>query len=144
MEQAMNIEVMKLVPHAQLPVRQHPDDAGLDLFAAEEAVIPAGGRRAVGTGVAIGLPSGYVALFWDRSGLAFKYGITVLGGVIDASYRGEYRVMLYNTSVDDFQVARGDRIAQMLIQRVELCGVTEVTQLTDTERSSGGFGSTGR
>lgn len=140
----MYIHVKKLVAYAQLPVRQHPDDAGLDLFAAEDAVVPARSRQAVGTGIAVMLPSGYAALFWDRSGLAFKEGITVLGGVIDASYRGEYRVLLYNTSDKEVAVKRGERIAQMLIQRVELCAVIETQKFDETERGSGGFGSTGR
>lgn len=139
----MKITVTRLVPDALLPMRSHPTDAGTDLFAAKGAIIPAQGRALVGTGVAVALPPGYVGLIWGRSGLALRHGVTVLAGVMDASYRGEWQVLLLNTGSTPFTVSAGDRIAQALIQRVELCTWCEVDHLPPGSRGQGGFGSTG-
>lgn len=140
----MNIEVKKLDPRAKLPVRAHEGDAGLDLCALEGAVIGAGERGVVGTGIAIAVPPGHVGLIMDRSGLAAKRGITNLGGVIDAGYRGEWKVIMLNTSDASYEVAAGERIAQILVVPIALPDVCEVSELDDTMRGDGHFGSTGR
>lgn len=140
----MNIEVKKLDPNAKLPVRAHEGDAGLDLCALEGAVIGAGERGVVGTGIAIAVPLGHVGLIMDRSGLAAKQGITNLGGVIDSGYRGEWKVIMLNTSDKPYEVAAGERIAQILVVPIALPDVCEVSELDDTMRGEGHFGSTGR
>ncbi|NTW90230.1 MAG: dUTP diphosphatase [Candidatus Moranbacteria bacterium] len=140
----MNIEVKKLDPRAKLPVRAHEGDAGLDLCALEGCVIGGGERGVVGTGIAIAVPPGHVGLIMDRSGLAAKEGITNLGGVIDAGYRGEWKVIMLNTSDKPYDVAAGERIAQILVIPIALPEVCEVSELDDTMRGEGHFGSTGR
>ncbi len=140
----MNIEVKKLDPRAKLPVRAHEGDAGLDLCALEGCMIGAGERGVVGTGIAIAVPPGHVGLIMDRSGLAAKEGITNLGGVIDAGYRGEWKVIMLNTSDKPYDVAAGERIAQILVIPIALPEVCEVSELDDTMRGDGHFGSTGR
>jgi dUTP pyrophosphatase len=128
-----------------MPFYAHPGDAGADLRSRVSAVIPAGQRLTLETGVSIALPDGYVALVHPRSGLAAKHGITVLNapGTVDAGYRGEIAVTLLNTSTVDFQVSRGDRIAQLLIQQVERAHFVQVESLPGTHRGEAGFGSTG-
>ncbi|MDR1634930.1 MAG: dUTP diphosphatase [Bifidobacteriaceae bacterium] len=130
-----------------LPAYAHPGDAGLDLFSADDAVLaPAGGRVTVATGLRLALPHGFVGLVHPRSGLAAKHGVTVVNapGTVDAGYRGEIKVTLLNTDpVTPFTVHRGDRIAQLLIQRVETAKLIEVERLPGSVRGEGGFGSTG-
>lgn len=142
----MVIAVRKLHPAARMPLRAHPDDAGADLCAVEFARIPPGQRRDIGTGLAIAIPAGYVGLVVPRSGLAFRHGIMVANapGVIDASYRGEIRVCLYNSGQEEFIVEPGDRIAQLLVQAVALPSFVIQPELDETERGTCGFGSTGR
>jgi dUTP diphosphatase len=142
----VELQVRLLHPAAQLPRRAHPGDAGADLFAVEEVTIPAGERRDVGTGLALAIPSGYAGFVQPRSGLAFKHGIMVVNspGLIDAGYRGEVRVSLYNSGREPFTVAMGERIAQLVIQKVEEPEYLAVDQLPDTSRGEGGFGSSGR
>ena len=142
----MNLPVRLLHPAAQLPRRAHPGDAGADLFSVEEVVIPAGDRRDVGTGIALAIPSGYAGFVQPRSGLAFKHGIMVVNspGLIDAGYRGEVRVALYNSGREPFTVAVGERIAQLVIQKVEEAEFVATDDLPDTSRGRGGFGSSGR
>lgn len=129
------------------PTYAHDGDAGADLRASEHEIVRAGERRLVKTGIRIALPEGYAAFVHPRSGLALKEGITVLNtpGTIDAGYRGEIGVILFNTSAEDFVVSAGDRIAQLVIQRVETPEfyVIEGESLDDSERGEGGFGSTG-
>lgn len=139
----MQLEVKKLVPEAKLPTRAHADDAGLDLYSVEECTLASGERRAMKTGIAMAIPSGYVGLFWDKSGLAAKAGLKTMGGVIDAAYRGELQVILINLSDAPYEVQKGAKIAQLLIQKVELPEICEVTELDDTIRGESGFGSTG-
>lgn len=130
-----------------LPSYSHPGDAGLDLHSSEDAVIPAGGRALVRTGVSVALPHGYVGLVHPRSGLAAKHGITVLNapGTIDAGYRGEIGVVLHNTDTEhSFPVRRGDRIAQLVIQEYVTADLVQVDRLPGSARGSGGFGSTGQ
>ncbi len=142
----MELQVRLLHPAAQLPRRAHPGDAGADLFAVEEVVIPAGDRRDVGTGIALAIPSGYAGFVQPRSGLAFKHGIMVVNspGLIDAGYRGEVRVSLYNSGREPFTVAIGERIAQLVVQKVEEPEFLATVELPDTSRGQGGFGSSGR
>lgn len=128
------------------PVYAKPGDAGADLRSTVALTVAAGARALVPTGVSIALPQGYVGLVHPRSGLAIKHGITVLNtpGTIDAGYRGEISVILFNSSDIDFEVAVGDRIAQLLIQTVELAKFVAVEKLPETERGEAGFGSSGR
>jgi dUTP pyrophosphatase len=118
--------------------------AGADLRASGAVEIPAGGRAAVPTGLKVQIPAGHVGLVWPRSGLAVRHGIDTLAGVIDSDYRGEVRVVLANHGPDPFAIAAGDRIAQLLIQRVERATFAASSGLEDTARGGGGFGSTGR
>jgi dUTP pyrophosphatase len=139
----MKLDVRKLVSEAKLPSRAHADDAGLDLYSVEDCVLAPGERRAVRTGIAMAIPTGYVGLIWDKSGLATKAGLKAMGGVIDAAYRGEVQVIVVNLSQESYRVEKGSKISQILIQEVELADVCEVTELSDTIRGEEGFGSTG-
>ena len=133
-------------PGASAPRRAHADDAGLDLCAAQDAVIPAGGRATIPTGVSAALPAGTVGLVCPRSGLASRHGVTVLNGpgVVDAGYRGEIAVVLLNTDREqEFRIARGDRIAQLVIMPFAAVEPVEADSLEESERGHGGFGSTG-
>jgi dUTP pyrophosphatase len=144
---APELPVRRLDPDLPLPAYAHPGDAGADLRAAEEVVLPPGGRAVVGTGVALAVPDGYAAFVHPRSGLAARHGISVVNapGTIDAGYRGEVRVVLLNTDpAEPFAVHRGDRIAQLVVQPVAHVRFLDVDQLPATPRGGGGFGSTGR
>lgn len=127
-------------------MRAHPEDAGADLYAAEDVVLEPGQRALVRTGVAIALPVGTVGLIHPRSGLAAKHGLSIVNtpGTIDAGYRGELKVCLINTDrSESIRITRGMRIAQLVVQRVELVEFIEVDQLDNTARGMGGYGSTG-
>lgn len=142
----LSVPVLRLDPEFELPRAAKPGDAGMDLRASEAVVIPPGRRALVGTGLAIALPDGWVGLVHPRSGLAAKHGITVLNapGTIDSGYRGEIRVTLLNTDLDEaFAVAPGDRIAQLVVQRAARVELIEVDRLEDSERGDTGFGSSG-
>jgi dUTP pyrophosphatase len=144
----MQIRVQRLDPDLPLPEAQHPDDAGYDLHAREDVLIPQGGGRAlVPTGIAVAIPSGCAGFVLPRSGLALRHGITCLNtpGLIDPLYRGELKVVLVNTDPGEpHQVHRGDRIAQLVVQRVETIDWFEVDDIGETRRNAEGFGSTGR
>ena len=142
----VSVEVLIVAEEEFLPSYANPGDAGADLKSTEDITIPARGRALVHTGVKIALPDGFVALVHPRSGLAAKNGITVLNtpGTVDAGYRGEIMVTLFNSSDADFQVKRGDRIAQLVIQQVEKAKFVSVSELPESERGARGFGSTGR
>jgi dUTP pyrophosphatase len=143
----VEIRVQRLDPELPLPRQQHTDDAGYDLHARERVELrPGGGRALVPTGLAVAIPSGHAGFVLPRSGLALKHGVTCLNtpGLIDPLYRGELKVLLVNTDRDEpFIVERGDRIAQLVIQRVEHVAWQEVESLDATERDTFGFGSTG-
>jgi dUTP pyrophosphatase len=143
----VEIQIQKLDPELPLPRQQHTDDAGYDLHARERVELaPGGGRALVPTGLAVAIPSGCAGFVLPRSGLALKHGITCLNtpGLIDPLYRGELKVLLVNTDPSHpYTVERGDRIAQLVIQRVEQVAWREVDQLDATERDTFGFGSTG-
>lgn len=140
------LRMTRLDPDLPLPVRAHPTDAGIDLHAVRDCELAPGRRELVGTGVAIALPPGYVGLIHPRSGLAARAGLSIVNapGTVDAGYRGEIKVNLVNLDPDEpVRIARGDRIAQLLVQKVELWDVVEVDALDETDRGAGGHGSTG-
>lgn len=142
----MELKVRLLVPGAVLPTRAHPGDAGLDLHAAEPAVIGAGERAAVGTGVAVEVPAGHAGLVLPRSGNALRHGIALVNapGLIDSGYRGEIRVLLLNTDREhSFELEPGDRIAQLLVAPIAAVEPVEALELSDSLRGAGGFGSSG-
>lgn len=140
----MEAKFKRLHPQAKLPVHGRPGDAGLDLFAPEDVIIPPHERKQIPLGFAIEIPSGYVALVWDRGGMAAKKGIHSIAGVIDSNYRGDFNVILYNTTDEPYQITAGDKIAQMLIQQHETVTFTEVEELSETERGKRGFLSSGK
>jgi dUTP pyrophosphatase len=144
----VEVRVVRLDPRLALPRQQHADDAGYDLHARDSVTIPAGGGRGVvPTGLAIAIPPGYAGFVVPRSGLALTHGVTCLNtpGLIDPLYRGELKVLLVNTDPDrDYTVSRGDRVAQLVLQRVETVDWIEVDELDETVRDRYGFGSTGR
>lgn len=139
----MNIRVKKLHPDAIVPAFAHPGDAGMDLYSVEDMVIQPGERRSVPTGIAIALPDGYVSLVWDKSGVSHKFGMKTLGGVLDCGYRGEYLIGLVNLGQEPFEIKKGQKVAQLLIQKVEHPEIEVVDELDETIRGTGGFGSTG-
>jgi dUTP pyrophosphatase len=142
----LSVQLKMLDAGLEAPSYAHPGDAGADLRAREDVVLEPGERRLVPTGVSIALPNGYVALIHPRSGLATKHGLTVVNapGTVDAGYRGEIAVTLLNTDREKaIELRRGDRIAQMVIQRVEYAQFVAVAELSDSVRGDGGFGSTG-
>jgi len=149
MSQSISISFKRL-PHGgdlPVPVYQTADAAGMDLYAAvvEDVVLASGDRALVPTGFSMALPSGFEAQVRPRSGLAAKHGVTVLNtpGTIDADYRGEVKIILINHGADPFRVTRGERIAQMVIASVTQGAMVEVSDLPETARGEGGFGSTG-
>ena len=141
----MQLRIKRLKAAATLPSYAHPGDAGLDLHAAEDAVIDPGEWRSIATGIAIELPEGTEAQVRPRSGLARNHGVTVLNapGTIDEGYRGEIGVLLVNHGATPFHVTPGARIAQLVVQRKLTMNVVEVEDLSETARGAGGFGSTG-
>ena len=142
----MNVSLLKLDKELPTPERAHPDDAGLDLHARHPLELEPGQRSTVDTGIALAIPPGYAGLVLPRSGMASRYGIGVVNGpgLIDAGYRGEIRVVLVNLGERRVSIARGDRIAQMLILPIAVPVIEIVESLDATERGWGGFGSSGR
>jgi len=138
------MKVQLLSDTAKVPVRAHSFDAGYDLFSNETVCVAPGDRHAVKTGIAIGVPVGHVGLIWEKSGLALREGLQCMGGVIDAGYTGEVKVIVYNTSGAPLQINAGQKIAQILLQHVYLGDITVVDSLDETRRGSAGFGSTGK
>jgi dUTP pyrophosphatase len=142
----LRIRFQRLVSHAREPARAHEHDAGYDLRAAEDARLEPGERTSVGTGVAVAIPEGHAGLVLPRSGLAAKHGIALTNspGLIDSGYRGEIRVLLLNTDRSEaFEIATGDRIAQLLVVKAEAIEFEEAAELDETSRAGAGFGSTG-
>jgi dUTP pyrophosphatase len=142
----MSLRVRRVDPRAVLPTRAYPGDAGLDLYALDDAELGPGERASVRTGIAVQIPEGQAGLVLPRSGLARRHGISVVNapGLIDAGYRGEVEVLLLNTDRSTpFSIAAGDRIAQLVIVGVHAPQVLEVQELALSERGSGGFGSSG-
>jgi dUTP pyrophosphatase len=141
----LRVLVRRLDPTLGLPVYARPDDAGLDLHAAEATTLEPGGRALVPTGIALAIPPGYAGLVLPRSGLALRHGLSLLNtpGLIDAGYRGEIKVLLVNHGEAPVTLERGDRVAQLVVQRVERVALTPVGTLPESTRGTGGFGSTG-
>jgi dUTP pyrophosphatase len=140
-----NFELLIKCDPDLMPTIGNPGDAGYDLRSAAEATVAARSRTTINTGVSIALPAGYVALVHPRSGLAAKHGITVLNapGTVDAGYRGEILITLVNHSDEDFEIARGDRVAQIVFQKFESATFVQVSELPASHRGNAGFGSTG-
>jgi dUTP pyrophosphatase len=147
MDGVLRVPIVRLDADLPLPTYARPGDAGADLVAREPATLRHGGGRAlVPTGIALAVPEGYAGFVQPRSGLALRHGVTCLNtpGLIDSGYRAELKVLLVNTDpADDYEVARGDRIAQLVIQRVEHALFSAVDELASSDRGSGGFGHTG-
>ncbi len=139
----MKLSVKKINNEAVLPTRAHSYDAGMDLYVNGRQVIIAHTTMAVSTGISMEIPEGFVGLIWDKSSVGAK-GLKTLGGVIDSEYRGEVKVVIHNLNNEDIIFEHGQKIAQMLIQKVELVDIEEVADLSSTIRGEGGFGSTGR
>lgn len=129
-------------PEAKIPNYANSTDAGMDIYSIEDLTILPNHRALVKTGISIELPHGYVALIWDKSGIA-KSGLRKIGGVIDADYRGEYKIMLHNISSKSYKIEKGQKISQILIQPVIHANIEEVESLDKTKRGEGGFGSSG-
>lgn len=144
----LEVPVVRLDPDLPLPAYARPGDAGLDLYARAGAVLgPAGGRALIPTGIAVAIPEGYAGFVQPRSGLALRHGVTCLNtpGLIDCGYRDELKVLLVNLDpAEPFEVARGERIAQLVVQAVAQVVWSPVEALDDSERGGHGFGSTGR
>ena len=143
----MKLPIKRLDPDLPIPKYAKPGDAGCDLLAAEDMTLqPGGGRALVPTGIALAIPEGYAGFVQPRSGLAVKNGVTCLNtpGLIDSGYRGELKVLLINTDPSTpFEVIRGERIAQLVIQKIEVVQFDETDELPSSDRGEGGFGSTG-
>jgi len=142
----LQIQVLRLDSELPMPTYAHPGDAGADLVAAVDVTLAPGERALVPTGIALALPDGYVALVHPRSGLAARHGLSIVNstGTIDAGYRGEVKVLLINLDPrEEIRLRRGDRVAQLVVQRFEHAGFVEVDALPESVRGSGGYGSTG-
>ena len=143
----MKLQIKRLDKELPLPAYAHEGDAGLDLLAAEDLTLEPGQRAAVSTGIAIALPDGFAGFVHPRSGRALKEGLALANapGLIDSGYRGEVKVLVVNLDrLSPIDIRRGDKIAQLVIQRVETAAIEEVDDLPSTGRGGGGFGSTGR
>lgn len=140
----MKVKVKKLHPDAKLPVYGRPGDAGLDFFCVEDITIAPGERKQIATGVALEIPEGYVGLVWDKSGLSHNHGLHALGGVCDHTYRGEYKMMILNTSNEPYTFKKGEKVVQVLIQPIATVEIEEVNELSNSVRGDAGFGSGGK
>jgi len=142
------INVKKLTESAQIPTRPNESDAGWDIYSDEDVIINPNTQRLISTGISVEIPDGMVGLIWPRSGLAVKKGVDVFAGVVDSGYRGEVKVCLFNAgsvwSTPRVNIAKGDRIAQILFQPVPSFHLQEVDSLSGTDRGDGGFGSSGQ
>lgn len=142
----IQVKIKRLDTELPLPKYANPGDAGLDLYSAVDVTIPPLHRATVPTGVAIALPEGYAGFVQPRSGLAMKKGLSIVNtpGLVDSGYRGELKVIAINTDTDEpIVISRGERVAQLVVQRVPAVELVEVDELDQTERGEGGFGSTG-
>ncbi len=139
----MKIKVKKLHQDAKLPTHGHPGDAGMDFYAYDTVAFKPGTQERVHTGVIVEIPEGCVGLIWDKSSISFNLGLTILGGVIDAGFRGELVMSLLNIGDKEVIIEKGHKIAQMLIQKFEYCDIEEVNEISETVRGAGREGSTG-
>lgn len=140
----MVIKIKKLSPDAKIPSKSREGDAAYDLSSGEDYLLKPGERHLFKLGFALEIKEGFVALIWDRSGTAANYGLHALAGVVDPNYRGEVGVVLLNTSSQEYQVKKGDRIAQLLIQKTEEVEFEEVAELAESTRGEQGWLSSGR
>lgn len=140
----MELKWKKLVDEAKGPSKGHPGDAGIDFFALEKVVFAPLSQARVRTGIALEIPEGCVGLVWDKSGISFNQGLKIMGGVIDAGFRGEFVASLYNTSNTEQVIEAGQKFTQMIIQKFEDCDLIEVAELSETIRGAGREGSTGQ
>ena len=140
----MQLQVKKLNTEAKLPTNGHPGDAGMDFYAVEDTVFLPHEQKKIGSGMAIEIPPGFVGLIWDKSSVSFNQGLKSVGGVIDAGYRGEIIFSMYNMTDKQQEIKKGNKIAQLIIQKFESCDIVEVNDLTDTVRGEGREGSTGK
>ena len=143
----MKVKINRLVPHAKMPTRATRGSGAYDIYSTDELLLAPEGRYAFGTGLAMEIPDGFVALVCPRSGLAIKNGVTVLNapGVVDSDYRGEVKAIVINHDLrEPLQVSKGDKIAQLLFVKAEEVEFEEAEELSSTQRGTGGFGSTGK
>jgi dUTP pyrophosphatase len=145
----MKIQIQKLSPNAVIPKQAHQFDAGYDLYASEDAIVDPQQRALIKTGIAVSIPAGYYGRIAPRSGLAHKYGINVLAGVVDATYRGELGVILINHGCSEggpcrHVINKGERVAQLIIEKCHDVEWEEVEKLDETVRGTGGYASTGK
>lgn len=145
MTESVRVPVLRVDAALPLPAYARPDDAGLDLYAAEPVTLAPGARALVPTGIALAIPPGFAGFVLPRSGLALRHGVTLLNtpGLVDAGYRGEVKVLLVNHGDAPVSLSRGDRVAQLVVQRVERVALAPVAELPESTRGAGGFGSTG-
>lgn len=141
--ESIKIKVKKFHPEAKIPSYAHQGDAGMDLYSVEDLIIKAGERKIVHTGIGMEYPEGYCTLIWDKSGMAGNSGIKVMGGVFEPVYKGEYKIILLNTTKQEFHIKKGQKIAQILVQPIIKAEIQEVQELTESTRGEKGFGSTG-
>jgi len=145
MTESVRVPVLRVDAALPLPAYARPDDAGLDLYASEPVTLAPGARALVPTGIALAIPPGFAGFVLPRSGLALRHGVTLLNtpGLVDAGYRGEVKVLLVNHGDAPVSLSRGDRVAQLVVQRVERIALAPVAELPESARGPGGFGSTG-
>lgn len=139
----MKIQIKKLEPEAKIPRFALEGDAGMDLFSVQNLTLRPQERISVKTGIAIKIPAGYAGLIWDKGGISHKKGVKTLGGVFDSNYTGEWLIGLVNLSKEEYLIKKGEKIAQVLFQKVEFPETEEVAELEMTSRGDKGFGSTG-
>jgi len=139
----VKLKVKKLHKDAKLPTHGHPGDAGMDFYALEEVVFAPGAQMRVQTGIALEIPDGYVGLVWDKSSISFNKGLKIMGGVIDAPFRGEFVASMVNLSGETQVLEKGQKFTQMLIQKFKHCDIVEVDKVSETVRGVGREGSTG-
>ncbi|MFH1667789.1 MAG: dUTP diphosphatase [Candidatus Komeilibacteria bacterium] len=141
----VRVKIKKLRPDVKLPAYALPGDAGMDIFSNEaDVIIEPNQRHIFATGWALEYPEGYATLIWDKSGLSGKHGLKVMGGVFEYTYRGEYMICLLNTSDQPYQIKKGEKIAQMIIQPINTAELEEVTELSESVRGEGRHGHTGK
>ena len=140
----MQIKIKKLHDDAIVPTYGNPGDAGMDIYAVEDVVFLPGEQKRIHTGIAFEIPHGYVGLVWDKSGISFNQGLKIVGGVIDAGFRGELVASMINLSGVEQKIQKGQKFTQMLIQPVALCDIVETDTLSDSIRGEGREGSTGK
>ena len=141
----MILKLKKLRSDAKLPSYAHPGDAGMDIYSSEDVLIIAGKTKIISTGLSFEIPYGFEMQIRPKSGLSLNFGLTILNspGTLDAGYRGELKILVFNTSDKDYEVKKGQKIAQGIVSKIELVDIEEVSELSDTSRGKNGFGSTG-